>query len=103
MNRLPVLPKSTDRGYVYVVKRDNAYKIGFTRSGLDRRTRDAGGILVLAIATGQQPSQLEYLINKRFANKRLPDFLPNDGGKREWFALTDSDLDWLRGLESFLN
>ena len=98
MSRLPILPKSTDAGYVYVVQRDNAYKIGFSRRDVRRRTREAGGTLVLTIRTGQRPAQLEYLINNRFADKRLPNFTDNDGGKREWFALTDSDLDWLRGL-----
>lgn len=66
MQRLPVLPTSTDHGYVYVVQRDSAYKIGFTRRGLRRRVSDARGTLVLAIHTGQQPSQLEYLINEVF-------------------------------------
>lgn len=101
-DRLPRLPPSTDHGYVYVVKRDNAYKIGFTRAGLARRAYDAGGTLVLTIPTGQRPSQLEYIINNRFARKRLPPQGSKPGDKREWFALGESDLDWLRGLANFL-
>ena len=95
--RLPVLPTSTDSGCVYVVKCNDAYKIGFTRKGLTRRVRDAGGVLVLTIPTGQLPSVLEYAINRRFAAKRLPNYKNNDGGKREWFALDADDLSWLRG------
>ncbi len=102
MQRLPQLRGASDHGYVYVVKRDNAYKVGFTRHGLARRMRDAGGDLVLTIKVDQRPSVLEYLINKRFADKRLPGFLPNAGGKREWFALTPDDLEWLKGLSTFL-
>jgi hypothetical protein len=95
MDRLPTLPKSTDRGYVYVAKRGNAYKIGFSRTSVARRVHDAEGVLVLTIQTGQRPSQLEYAINRRFAAKRLPD---TELWGREWFALDESDLDWLRGL-----
>jgi hypothetical protein len=100
MNRLPQLPQTTDKGIIYVVQRGEAYKIGFTRASLGRRTRDAGGVLVLTIPTGQRPSQLEYLINNRFSDKRLPDI---HGSKREWFALTPADLDWLRGLADHLS
>lgn len=102
MNRLPALATSTDSGYVYVVKRDNAYKIGFSRRNVARRVREARGELVLTIPTGQRPSQLEYLINNRFAAKRLPPQGLVAGDKREWFALSESDLDWLRGLSTFL-
>lgn len=102
MNRLPVLPASTDAGYVYVVKRGEAYKIGFTRSNLTRRVREAGGSLVLTIRTGQQPSQLEYIINNRFASQRLPPQGNKPGDKREWFALTESDISWLTGLGEYL-
>ena len=99
--RLPALPKSTDRGFVYVVKRGEAYKIGFSRRSVARRTRDAGGILILTIPVNQQPSVLEYLINNRFADKRLPSQGTKPGDKREWFALTDTDLAWLQGLSYY--
>jgi hypothetical protein len=99
--RLPSLPKSTDTGTIYVVKRGDAYKIGFTRGRLARRVRDSGGKLVLTITTGQRPSQLEYTLNRRFFAKRLSNYADNDGGKREWFALDDEDIEWLRGLSAF--
>jgi hypothetical protein len=102
MNRLPKLPLSHDTGCVYVVKRGEAYKIGFTRRGLARRVRDSGGHLVLTIPTGQRPAQLEYMLNKRFASKRLPAQGIKPGDKREWFALEPTDLDWLRGLNRFI-
>lgn len=101
--RLPVLHPATDKGFVYVSRIGNAYKIGFTRNGLRRRIRDSGGELVLTIKTGQNPSVLEYLINNRFASKRLPDYNDKDGGKREWFALTAEDLAWLEGLAEFIS
>ena len=101
--RLPVLPKTTDSGVVYVVKCNDAYKIVFTRKGLKRRVRSAGGELVLTIPVKQQPSQLEYLLNQRFAAKRLPDYRDNDGGRREWFALDSDDLQWLSGLAAYLS
>ena len=99
MDRLPLLPISTDKGYVYVVKRGTAYKIGFSRANVERRVRDAEGELVLTIPTGQQPSQLEYIINHRFINKRLSD---TELWGREWFSLDDNDLNWLRGFASFI-
>jgi hypothetical protein len=95
MNRLPKLPPSTDKGHVYVVKRGDVYKIGFSRASVDRRVRDAEGELVLTIPTGQQPSQLEYAINRRFCSKRLADA---ELYGREWFALDDTDIEWLYGL-----
>ncbi len=102
-SRLPQLPHSTDRGYVYVVQEDSAFKIGFTRDSLDRRVHDSGGNLVALIPTGQRPAQLEYLIANRFAAKRLHGYKDNDGGKREWYALTDDDIAWLQHLASHLN
>ena len=101
--RLPVLSPSTDSGYVYVVQRGGMFKLGFSRQNVARRVRDADGVLVLTIKTGQRPAQLEYLINKRFASKRLPPQGTLPGDKREWFALDDADLDWLRGLADHLN
>ncbi len=100
--RLPALPVSTDTGLIYVCKLNNVYKIGFTRRGLARRVRDSGGELVLTIPTGQRPSVLEYAINRRFAAKRLPSQGEKAGDKREWFALDNDDLAWLRGLASYL-
>lgn len=102
MDRLPQTRKTSDKGFVYVVQRGNAYKIGFTRDGLARRTRDADGTLVLTIPTGQRPAVLEYLINNRFADKRLPPQGDKPGDQREWFALSESDLAWLRGLSGFM-
>ncbi len=102
-SRLPQLPNSTDRGYVYVVQEDSAFKIGFTRNGLDRRVHDSGGKMVALIPTGQRPAQLEYLIANRFAAKHLHGYKDNDGGKREWYALTDDDIAWLQHLASHLN
>jgi hypothetical protein len=98
-SRLPVLPRSTDKGYIYVAKRGDRYKIGFSRAGVARRVRDAESELVLTIPTGQQPSQLEYVINRHFASKRLTD---TELYGREWFALDDADVEWLRGLAAFV-
>lgn len=97
--RLPVLPASMDKGFVYAVRRGEAYKIGFSREGLRRRVRDSGGVLVLAIATGQQPASLERAIHERFEGKRLPPQGAKAGDKQEWFRLDGADLDWLRGLK----
>lgn len=91
MQRLPVLDKSIDMGLIYVVKRGEAYKIGFTRHCLQRRVRACDGVLVLTIPTGQRPAQLEALLHQRFKDKRTK----GPGFKREWFALDNSDLDWL--------
>lgn len=54
---------------------------------------------MLTIPTGPRPAILESLIHQRFASKRVdgPKF------KREWFALDDSDLRWLRGLACFID
>jgi hypothetical protein len=83
---------------VYVVRHGDAYKLGFTRQGLKRRVRDAEGELVLTIPVRQSASTLEYIINNRFSSKRIPNYNNKPGGKREWFALDDADVDWLRGL-----
>lgn len=98
MSRLPATRKASDNGIIYVTQEGPAYKIGFSRKRLRRRVRESGGQLVLTIQTGQRPAQLEYLIANRFADKRLVGYKTNHGGKREWFALDEADLDWLRGL-----
>ena len=103
MNRLPKVKQASDCGFVYVARRGNAYKIGFSRRGVARRVRDARAVLVLTIPVIQRPSVLEYALNKRFADKRLPPQGVRDGDKREWFALTDEDLDWLRGFAKSLS
>ena len=102
MNRLPSLPQTTDSGFVYVAQRGEAYKIGFSRtiSNVYRRCRTHKALLSVLIATGQRPSDLKYILNNHFSDKRLPPQGSNDGDKREWFALTASDLDWLRGLSA---
>jgi len=95
-DRLPKLRPTIDTGEVYVLKRGDAYKIGFSRSDVDRRARANQGELLFTIPTGQQPGQLECIINHRFAAKRMR------GGKRAWFALDTSDLEWLQGLAHFM-
>ena len=102
MNRLPKVRQATDGGFVYVAQRGNAYKIGFSRRNVARRVRDARAVLVLTIPVIQRPSVLEYALNKRFAGKRLPSHDSRPGDKREWFALTDEDLTWLRGFAESL-
>lgn len=94
--RLPVLPRTIDHGYVYVVQLGNIYKVGFTRNALPRRVKACFGELVLTIPVGQHPARLERAIHRRFAGKRAQ----GPGFKREWFKLDDSDLDWIRGLSS---
>ena len=95
--RLPILGKSTDSGTIYVLRRDNAYKIGFSRH-IARRIKRLGGELVLTIQTGQRPSQLEYAIMRRFSHKVLRGYNNSPGGRREWFALDGQDIAWLQGL-----
>lgn len=101
MARLPQTRSATDNGLVYVVRDGNAYKIGFTRDRLRRRARDAGGQVILTIRTGQRPSVLETIIHRRFRAKGLPDHKSNQGGKREWFALNQADIEWLKGLSDY--
>ena len=102
VEHLSVRPQSTDQGYVYVAQRGDAYKIGFSRRSVRRRVLECDARLVLTIRTGQQPSVLEYLINHRFTDKRLPPQGTKPGDQREWFALDASDLEWLRGLSLYL-
>jgi hypothetical protein len=99
MDRLPILPRSLDNGLVYVVKRGEAYKIGYTRNNLRRRIRACDGVLVLTIPTGQRPAVLETLIHQRFASKRTSGY----GFKREWFALDEADINWLRDLATTIS
>ena len=93
----------SDAGIVYVVRSGERYKLGFTRSDGRRRARDAQGELIISIPVKQRPSVLEYILNKRFAHKRLPPQGNKPGDKREWFSFDESDLEWLRGLASFLS
>ena len=102
MGRLPKVRQASDSGFVYVARRGKAYKIGFSRRNVARRARDARAVLVLVIPTGQRPSALEYIVNKRFIAKRLPSQGDRPGDKREWFALSDADIDWLRGFAKSL-
>lgn len=97
--RLPVLPRTTDHGYVYVVQLGDIYKVGFTRDGLKRRVKACFGTLVLVIPVGQQPASLEYVIHRRFAGKRAE----GPGFKQEWFKLAEEDITWLRGLSCEIN
>ena len=97
--RLPVLPRTTDHGCVYVVELAGLYKIGFTRNALERRVKACFGRLVLTIPLGQHPARLERAIHRRFADKRAE----GPGFKQEWFALTDDDITWLRGLSCSIN
>lgn len=99
MSRLPKLPQSTDSGYIYVVRRGDIYKIGFSRSNVPRRVKASDGELVLTVETGQQPASLEREIHRKFAHKRAD----GPGFKREWFSLTADDLAWLRGLSRFMS
>lgn len=99
----PRAPHKPADGFVYVAKRGIAYKIGFSRRGVARRVKDARAELILTIPVKQRPAQLEYLINSRFASKRLPSQGDKPGDKREWFALDDADLEWLRGFASFMS
>lgn len=94
LDRLPPCAPTSDKGVVYVVKRGNAYKIGFSRSDVRRRVSAAGGTLILTIPTGQHPASLERAIHQQFAAKRTE----GPGSKQEWFALDAADLEWLRGL-----
>jgi Meiotically Up-regulated Gene 113 (MUG113) protein len=82
------------------VRRGAVYKIGFSRANVERRVRDAEGELILVIPTGQRPSQLEYVINHRFAHERLTD---TELWGREWFTLNDDDLRWLQGFAEFVS
>ena len=101
--RLPVLQPARDRGFIYVTRCEGAYKIGFSRASVPRRVRDSKGELVLIITTGQRPAVLERMIHKRFAGKLLPPRGAKPGDKREWFALDETDLAWLRGFAAHLD
>lgn len=100
--RLPRLKPApaTRFGCVYVVQREQYYKVGFSRNAIQRRARDAEGKLLFVVPAGQSPSVLERLIHQRFADKRVEDV---ELWGREWFALDAGDLDWLRGLSQFIS
>lgn len=97
-NRLPRLRQATGTGMIYVAQRGSAFKIGFSRASVRRRVADAAGVLVLTIPAGAQPASLERAIHIHFAAKRLPSQGNKPGDKREWYALDQADLDWLKGL-----
>ena len=86
--RLPVTRKSTDYGFVYIAKRDDLFKIGFSRDHVARRVRECGGELILSIRIGVHPAKLERVLHHRFAEKRAEGPL----FKREWFRLNDEDI-----------
>lgn len=103
MKRLPQVRQANDAGYVYVLERCGKYKIGFTRQSLARRARNNRAQVVLTILVRQRPSVLEYILNNRFAAKRLPPQGTRPGDKREWFALDSADLHWLQGLRDYIS
>jgi len=74
------------------------YKVGFTRQGLKRRVKACDGTLLLAMPTKQHVSALERAIHQRFKDKQVE----GPGFKREWFKLSDSDLDWIRNLNHYI-
>lgn len=97
-------PRSaSDAGVVYILRRGEAYKIGFTRNLPNRLARISGAELILAFYVERRPSQFEHLLNNRFSDRRLPPQGSSPGDRREWFALTTSDLEWLSGLAAHLN
>lgn len=69
-------------------------RIGFTRNSLPRRVRACDGALLFTIPTGPLPSELERAIHHRFAHK----ITVGPGFKREWFALDQSELEWLQNF-----
>lgn len=85
-------------GYVYVIKsltNDAYYKIGRSRD-LHRRSKTFGVLLPFDVQTictikTKDMYKLEREMHQRFFSKRI--------GDTEWFALNQSDLEWLKDFK----
>jgi hypothetical protein len=94
-NRQQTTPRSR-HGYVYLVRSvSSAYKIGRTRNPEDRQ-RTFGiqlpfEVEFIALIEAEDMYTLERELHNRFAQKRI---------NGEWFALSASDVEFIKGLAS---
>lgn len=82
-------------GFIYVVKAGELYKIGFSKTPRKRfRTFRTGSPIPLEIVlTMRTPHYkiVEQMLHDHFAAKRV---------HGEWFALTESDIEYVKSLDS---
>jgi hypothetical protein len=82
-------------GYVYLLRSGDVYKIGRSSQPEVRaaRVRGPGGRCELIHSFFADDSPMaEIVIHNHFSRKRI------DGWGQEWFALTPSDVEWVRSL-----
>lgn len=85
-------PKSKRAGYVYLMRSGDYYKIGLTRR--DPRTRlkeitTPTDTTIVHIFETTDPEGLEQFLHEEFSDKR---------SNREWFKLSEEDVQWIIGL-----
>jgi hypothetical protein len=89
--------KAPARPGVYVLRKGDVVKIGYS-TNVRRRVHDIAGVQadggkdmrlerVFETPSGEEARRLEAQLHQRFARQRT---------HREWFALTDGDVDWLK-------
>lgn len=85
-----------DKGWVYVLKCGDAYKIGHTRSSVQQRLTGArlGNPLEVTLfhtMESDDPGRAEKYLHLCFATQRI---------RNEWFALTESNIKWLLRIKT---
>lgn len=80
-----------ERGFVYIYKQDIYYKIGKSKSEIERKkryiTENPNEIDVILVIKTEDYTYLEKILHKRFSKKRY---------RGEWFILTDNDIKLLK-------
>lgn len=105
LRAIPTLEKAADAetskriggsitdGYVYLVRGQNAYKIGSTRAPYRRVAEivnnSANGAELLHLISTDDPEGIEDYWHRRFADKRIEGLNKQSG---EWFRLTNEDV-----------
>lgn len=77
--------------YLYVIKSQHLYKIGITENVAKRlkelATSNPFGLKVIYSFEFENASEIELMLHRKYKTKRIA---------REWFALTKSDVMFLR-------
>jgi hypothetical protein len=86
-------------GHVYLLRRNELYKIGLTVGSVEQRARQIereqlptghqGSIEIVHVIQSNNIQELEQFLHNLFSNKH---------SHNEWFALTDEDVVYIRAL-----
>ena len=88
-------PKKARTGYVYLIRSGEYHKIGLTRRNPDTRLKELTtpeGVTMVHYIETSDPEGLEQFLHHTFKDKRA---------EREWFRLTDEDVEWVCNIKNW--